>query len=213
MIWRCSVMKSNCVTVALYSAVSNFFFAKYWIVLNLNALRLKMFFPLLVRWVFFLFLFFPFQVKGPVSQMQSPCRNISEYISVLPLVYLCKTTTLAPGNARLGHMSGVKINKCRYNSFALTGLSVGGPLLPWRWRQCWCRVTKGQNKDKWMKTEGNLTSCPQNRTRRGRIETNFGRALFLAATRRRSRPENHRFLSAPVSKTSDGRRLGVTQTS
>lgn len=30
-----------------------------------------------------------------------------------------------------------------------------------------------------MKTEGNLTSCTQNRTRRGRIATNFGPALLV----------------------------------
>lgn len=38
-----------------------------------------------------------------------------------------------------------------------------------------------------MKTEGNLTSCPQNRTRRGRIDTDFGRTLLPAARRPRSR--------------------------
>lgn len=41
------------------------------------------------------------------------------------------------------------------------GSRWAGTQLPWRWRQCWCRVTKGQNKDKWMKTEGNLTGCTE----------------------------------------------------
>lgn len=41
-----------------------------------------------------------------------------------------------------------------------------------------------------MKTEGNLTSSPQKRTRRGRIGTKFGRAplIDLAAARKRRPP-------------------------